>query len=278
MVKSIFKFEEKDSFIHKLDPRTKLFLLIVISIITIIIGNPLLLIFIFIGSIFLWILMRPSWEKIKSLLFFYGIICMSTMISQGVFYYWTPKTILITIISADFPILGSFTGGIYIYREGLFYGLIQSLRFLIALNIALLLITSTHPSQLILSLHKLKIPYELSFMITTAVRFAPIMMDEANSILNALRSRGVKINAFHGFKVLRLLFFPLLNNSLRMGRQYALAAEVRAFRAVKNRTFLQDLKFKTSDYIILILLIILLVLAIYLSLIGFGAATPKMGV
>lgn len=277
IIREIFKFEEKNSFIHRLDPRTKLFLLFTVSISTVIIGKPLLLIVIFLSTLFLWALMRPSLKKVKGLLFMYGIIGFSTMMSQGVFYYWEPKTILLTILPSNFPILGDITGGIYLYKEGLFYGAIQSLRVFISINISLLLITSTHPSKLILSLHKLKLPYEISFMISMGVRFAPIIMDEAEQILNALRSRGVKINAFNILKVIKLLFFPLLNNTLQMGRQLALAAEVRAFRAVKQRTFLYDLKFKKKDYLLMIIMTILFIGAIFLSIVGYGAMAPQIG-
>ncbi|MHA1651505.1 MAG: energy-coupling factor transporter transmembrane component T family protein [Candidatus Helarchaeota archaeon] len=273
----IFKYKEKQTLIHKLDPRAKLFLLISLSIVSIIIGNPLFLLLIFLSTIPLWVLFRPSWIRIKGLIIAYSIIGFGFVLTQGFFYYWEPKTILFVVIPPDFPVLGPLTGGLYLYTEGIFYGALQTIRILTTINLSLLLISSTHPSELLLSLNRIGLPYTLSFMVATAVRFAPTMLEEGNTILNAMKTRGFKTGGFHKFTALRLLFFPLLNNTLKKARQTAIAADLRGFRAVEHRTFLKELNFTRGDYLLFLFSFIYLATGIYLSLIGYGAAAPGIG-
>lgn len=274
---SLFKYKEKETIIHKFDPRVKLTLLISISIVSILIGNPWILLLIAGSTIPFWILIKPSWARLKGLIYAYIIMGLGFMLSQGFFYYWEPKTVLIVVIPSDFPVLGPLTGGLYLYLEGLIYGSIQTLRIITTINISLLIIASTHPSKLLLALNKLGLPYTLSFMISTAVRFAPNMLEEGKTILNAMKTRGFKTGGIRKLNALRLIFFPLLNNTLKSARKIAIAADIRGFRASKNRTFLKTLILNKKDYIILIYSIIYLVIGIYLSLIGYGAAVPGIG-
>ena len=274
---SIFKFEEKESLMHKFDPRIKLLLLISLSITTIIIGNPFLLFIIFLSTILFWFLLKPNLLRIKGILIAYAIIGFGFIISQGFFYYWEPKTVLFVLIPSNLPILGPLTGGINFYLEGLIYGALQSIRILTTINLSLLIISSTHPSKFILALNKIGVPYTLSFMVATAIRFAPVLLDEGTMILNAMKVRGLDTKGFKKFRALKLLFFPLLNNSLKNARQLAISAEVRAFRAHKRRTFLKELKLSKKDYILFLYAIIFLIIGIYLSLIGFGASAPGFG-
>lgn len=273
----IFKYKEKQTLIHRFDPRVKLILLISLSIVSVLIGNPLLLLLIFLSTIPLWVLFKPSWPRIKGLLIAYSIIGFGFILTQGFFYYWEPRTVLFVVIPSDFPGLGPLTGGLYLYVEGIFYGAIQTLRILTTINLALLLISSTHPSNLLLSFNKMGIPYTLSFMVATAVRFAPTMLEEGSMILNAMKTRGLKTGGFRKFVALKLLFFPLLNNTLKKARQTAIAADIRGFRAVEHRTFLKDLKFSKLDYFLLVFSVIYLIIGIYLSFTGFGASAPGFG-
>lgn len=274
---SIFKFKEEISIMHKFDPRIKLFLLISLSVVSIVIGNPIILLIIFLTTIFFWALLRPNYERMKGLFITYSIIGLGFMFSQGFFYYWEPKTILLVIIPSNFPVLGVVTGGINLYLEGIIYGAIQTLRILTTFNLSLLIISSTHPSKFLLSLNKMGVPFTLSFMVSTSIRFAPILMEEGGTIINAMKTRGKKIGGFHTFSTLKLLFFPLLVNSLRKAQQIAIAADCRAFRAKKERSFLKDLKITKKDYVLFIYSLVFLIIGIYLSFIGYGASVPGLG-
>ena len=69
------------------------------------------------------------------------------MISQGFFYGLEPRTELLTLLP-----------GLSLCREGVIYGAIVSLRLLSVLAAGMLVIFTTHPSDIILALTKLRVP------------------------------------------------------------------------------------------------------------------------
>ncbi|MFQ6071101.1 MAG: energy-coupling factor transporter transmembrane component T family protein [Methanosarcinales archaeon] len=288
-MRGLFRYEQKNTVMHKLDPRAKLIWVIGISVLTIVLGDPLLLLMVFLSTIPFWIILKPSKSKIKAILLVFASMVFGFMISQSFFYYWG-RDPLFTLIPADVPVIGSLTGGIHVYSEGVIYGLIQSFRFLASVSAAMVLVATTHPSELIIGLVRfaniktnglkntnwIGFPYEIAFMVSSAVSFAPSMIEESIIIINAMRARGLKIEGGirNKIKALRYIFFPMVVNILRKGRQMAIAADARAFRATKNRTFVRELKFKRMDYVYLGYTFVLVCLGLYLSFIGYGGTAP----
>jgi len=206
------------------------------------------------------------------------------MISQSFFYYWG-ETPTFTIIPATFPVIGPITGGIHVYAEGAVYGFIQSFRFMATVSAALLLVATTHPSELIAGLVRfirigkrhIGFPGEIAFMVSSAVSFAPSMIEESLITINAMQVRGLKMKGItNKIIALKYLFFPLVINILRTGRQMAIAADSRAFRATKNRTYLNELKLGRPDYIFLSYIFVFMGTGLYLSFIGYGSTVPGM--
>lgn len=152
------------------------------------------------------------------------------MFSQSIFYYWG-ETPTFTIIPATFPILGYITGGIHIYKEGVVYGLIQSLRFMASISAAMVLVASTHPSELISGLTRfirvgkrcIGFPSEIAFMVACAAGFAPSMIEESLITINAMQARGLAMKGItNKIKAMRYLLFPLIVNVLRTGSKLPL--------------------------------------------------------
>lgn len=281
-MRGLFRYEQKETVIHRIDPRVKLVWVFCISVLTIIAGAPWMLLVIFLSTLPFWILLHPSRKKVKSLVFVLCTMIFGFMFSQSIFYYWG-DTPTFTIIPEGFPILGYITGGIHIYKEGVVYGLIQSLRFMASVSAAMVLVTSTHPSEFIAGLVRfirvgkrwVGFPSEIAFMVSCAAGFAPSMIEESLITINAMQARGLAMKGIiNKIKAFRYLFFPLVVNVIRTGRQIAIAADARAFRATKNRTYLNELKLKGLDYIILSYIFVFLSTGIYLSLIGYGGTAP----
>jgi energy-coupling factor transport system permease protein len=194
-----------------------------------------------------------------------GMVVMATSISQAFFYYFEPRTILFTIIDKKTPVIGTITGGIYIYKEGIIYGLVQSLRILSVMFMATTVVISTHPSQMIMALNKIRIPRELSFIIATSIRFLPHMIEDTKRIWTAIKLKGFKLNnVSNGFKAFKYVLSPLIINSLRQARLVALAAEVRgySFSGASHKKRNSLLKFDTLELVIIAFFIILLYVAI----------------
>ncbi len=286
-MRGLFRYEQKDTFVHNLDPRVKLIYLIGISILTIVFGVPWLLILLFLSTLPFWYFLHPSKSKVKSMFWLFAILSLSFIISQSLFYYWADEP-LFCIIPPEFPIIGPLTNGIYVYIDGAIYGLIQSFRFMTTISAAMIFVSTTHPSQLITALGrffsiKIKnkqyvvgLPYEIAFMVSSAVSFAPVMIEECYGIINAMRARGLDLKGGIRTKLraAKHLFLPLIVNILRSGRQIAIAADARGFRATKNRSYVKELKLNSNDYVFLTIVIIFTGFGIYLSLVGYGSTPP----
>lgn len=284
-MRGIFRYEQKETMIHRIDPRVKLVWVFCISVLTIIAGVPWMLLLIFLSTLPFWVLLHPSQEKVKSFIFILCTMVFGFMFSQSIFYYWG-ETPTFTIIPASFPILGYITGGIHIYKEGVVYGLIQSLRFMASISAAMVLVASTHPSELISGLVRfirvgkrwIGFPGEIAFMVSCAAGFAPSMIEESLITINAMQARGLAMKGItNKIKAMRYLLFPLIINVLRTGRQIAIAADARAFRATKNRTSIRELKLKFPDYVLLSCTLLFLGTGLYFSLAGYGGAVPGFG-
>jgi len=286
-LKSLFRYEQKDSLLHRLDPRVKLFWLFGISVLSVVFGTPDLLAILFISTLPFWFMLKPSKSRIKAIIVIFMSVLLSFTISQALFYYWA-KDPLFTLVPSSFPLVGPLTGGIYFYADGAIYGLYQSFRVMASLSAAMLVIATTHPGMLIDAFvrffeiriagksYKIGIPYEIAFMVSSAVSFAPTMLEESGIILNAMQARGLELKGDirRKAKALKYILVPLVVNILRAGRKLAIAADTRGFRANRHRTYVNELKLKRNDYIFLIYTILLTSGGLYLSYIGFGGTVP----
>ncbi|HIH87365.1 MAG TPA: energy-coupling factor transporter transmembrane protein EcfT [Methanosarcinales archaeon] len=281
-MRGLFRYEQKETIIHSIDPRVKLIWVFSVSTLTITAGVPWVLLAIFLSTLPFWAMLRPSGEKIRSIAFVLFTMVFGFMISQSLFYYWG-ETPTFTIIPATFPVIGPITGGIHVYAEGAVYGFIQSFRFMASVSAALLLVATTHPSELIAGLVRFirigkrdfGFPGEIAFMVSSAVSFAPSMIEESLITINAMQVRGLKMKGItNKIIALKYLFFPLVINILRTGRQMAIAADSRAFRATKHRTYLNELKLGRPDYIFLSYIFVFMSTGLYLSFTGYGGTVP----
>ncbi|AKB79406.1 Transmembrane component of general energizing module of ECF transporters [Methanosarcina horonobensis HB-1 = JCM 15518] len=286
-MKWLFRYEQKNSLFHRLDPRVKLLWLFGISVLSVVLGTPYLLVALFASTLPFWLILKPSKNRIKAMILVFGSIGLGFILSQALFYYWA-KDPLLTLIPPSFPLLGSLTGGVYFYADGAVYGLYQSFRFMTSLSAAMLVLATTHPSRLISGLvsffeikirgknYRIGLPYEIAFMLSSAVSFAPTMLEESGVILNAMQARGLELKGGvrTKAKALKYILVPLVVNILRAGRKLAISADTRGFRANRHRTSLNELSLKSNDYLFLAYTIFFTAGGLYLSYSGFGGTVP----
>jgi len=247
-----------ESLIHRLDPRTKIVAIMVYSILVVTFRSaaPLLVLlgFVLLGHLFA----RPRPGRLLMLLVLILLAAWGTIFSQALFYASEPRTILFTLIPRNFPLLGKLTGGLYIYREGFLYGLIQSLRFSSMLCLGLLVTWTTEAGSLIEALSRLGLPYRFSFMAGAAFRFVPIILSEVSNVMAAQRLRGARFLRRPGFVNLRLLLKmlrPIFANAISRSVTLAQSLLARGFDPARDRTHLRALKFTGLDYALTSLLL-----------------------
>ena len=246
----------------KLHPHTKIVLLAIVSCLVILLDSPIALFVCFLVSLCFQASIPPSWRQMRLLILFIGLGTWGLIYSQGIFYNQFPRTVIFTLIHKDVPVIGTVTGGIHLYREGLFHGAVQSLRFNTMLTISCFIIWTTQPRDLLLALVKLRIPYSLAFMVTTGLRYIPLIGSEAQTVIRSQRLRGfryLRLNLFHTISGILNSLRPILTNNIRRATHLSEAVESRAFSPdAAHRTSLRELKTRQQDVILIILLLVCL--------------------
>jgi len=108
------------------------------------------------------------------------------------------------------------------------------------------------PEDLAAGLRKMKIPFGFVFMLTTAVRFVPLMQNKIRSIREAQMSRGIDLRLkLKNVKNFMAMLGPLLVQSFVLADELAVAMEVRGYGR-KNRSFRKDYRLGFPDYIIMV--------------------------
>lgn len=124
---------------------------------------------------------------------------------------------------------------------------------------------STSPRELISSLVKMKIPFEIAFMLTLAIRFVPVITREFNQVIDAQKARAHKIklsirHPIESAKTFMPILIPTLILLFKKSLDLSMSIESRGFRAMKTRTYSPRLRLKGIDYMAILLLIIIFLL------------------
>lgn len=222
-----------------LDVRTKLIIAALFSVLAIVYQNPVALGALLVLKIGVLILLRVplnSFLDFRKLIYLYLIL----IFIQSLF------------IQSGEPLikLGSFY---LLTTDGLLFGLSIVLRFLVLVGSGLILI-NCNTGELLLALSRMRIPYEIVFMIQLGIRFIPVLAGELSNILNTIQLRGVDLRRVYKRKIIRVyigIFTPLLYSILQKAEQLAILLELRGFRYHPTRTFYRSIQMKGIDYAVI---------------------------
>jgi energy-coupling factor transport system permease protein len=174
--------------------------------------------------------------------------------------------IVIFITNFVFSLIGA---GYKVTPENVEAATALTLRFIVLVESFSVFFLTTSPDHLGLALEQTHVPYEFVFAFTTAVRFVPVLADEAQTIMDAQKARGLELERGNFLKRIRNyipILIPLIVSAIRRSLELAEAMESRAWGATKNRTNLYVLKMHRGDFILIVLTIVILVAAVYVRL------------
>lgn len=138
-------------------------------------------------------------------------------------------------------------------REQLFYHFNISLKYFVALPIALLFITATNPSEFASSLNAVGVSYRIGYSVALALRYIPDIQRDYRNISTAQQARGVelgkKVKLHKRVKNSISVLMPLIMSSLSRIEAISNAMELRGFGKEKKCTWYVQRKFSSSDYI-----------------------------
>jgi energy-coupling factor transport system permease protein len=144
-----------------------------------------------------------------------------------------------------------------------------TLRFVVLVESFSIFFLTTSPDHLGLAMEQTRVPYEFVFAFTTAVRFVPVLAEEAETIMDAQKARGLELEKGNFLKRIRNyipILIPLIVSAIRRSLELAEAMESRAWGATKKRTNLYVLKMHRGDVVMMAITLGILASAIYVRL------------
>ncbi|MFC7061854.1 energy-coupling factor transporter transmembrane component T family protein [Halobacillus seohaensis] len=245
-----------DSFIHKLDPRTKIaiifFFVVIVFFANSVMSYGVLTLFA-LGSVFVTrIRVRYILKGLKPVWF---LIAFTFLLHL---FVTKEGEVITTILGWD------------LHRGALIQGASISLRFFLLIMVTSLLTLTTTPieitdaiEQLLGPLKKFRFPvHELALMMSISLRFIPTLMQETEKISKAQASRGVdfRTGAFKDrIKAVIPLLVPLFVSAFKRAEELAMAMEARGYKGGEGRTKLRELQIGRRDWFVYVLFAILIV-------------------
>lgn len=242
------KFRKVSSPIHNLDPRMKFVYVCAIFVVAILFSEMLPLVILFLIQIPFVLLASVEREWLRSMR---GAAFLATII-------------FLTNIGAAF-----FRDGYVLTAPSVESAVAMTLRFMVLVESFSVFFLTTSPDHLGLALEQTRVPYEFVFAFTTAVRFVPVLAEEAQMIMDAQKARGLELERGNFLKRIRNyipILIPLIIGAIRRSLELAEAMESRAWGATKKRTNLYVLKMQRGDLVLIAITFGILVIAIYARL------------
>jgi energy-coupling factor transport system permease protein len=278
-LRELVTYEARDTPLHNLDPRLKVLYPIAMGILSIILNWDFMLI-IFGLSILPWFWLRPSRAKVRVLLVMVGAPALTGFWSQGLYYLPNPPIHYIY----QFPWTIAWLGSPGITGYGLVFGLEQTARVLVTVSTSMLILVSTDVGDFTWAFERFRMPPQVGFALTAALRFLPDMISRTTLVLRAIELRGYDLSRPRWFQVTKwpdylrrvghcmvLVTAPLLVGSLRGTTTMAMVADARGFGANKRRGSLRVHKLTAVDIGGYVLLVVLVGTAIVLNHFRVGA-------
>jgi energy-coupling factor transport system permease protein len=246
-----------NSFIHRLDPRTKI-----------------LIIFFYVIFVFF---ANNVWS--------YGLL--TTFVLMTVISTFIPiRFILKGLTPIWFLIVFTFLLHLFLTKEGpvvyeilsikfhlggIIMGLVISLRFCLLILMTSLLTLTTTPIEITDAIEsllhyfkKIKLPvHELALMMSISLRFIPTLMQETDKISKAQASRGVDFRTGklkERIKAIIPLLVPLFVSAFKRAEELAMAMEARGYQGGEGRSKLRELKYQKRDILAFILFVLIIIM------------------
>ncbi len=248
------QYYQTDSVIHRLDPRVK-------------IGGTLL----YIISIFIY---QNVWGYALAAVF----LGLAIKLSKVPFRFMVRGMraimfiLLITVVFNLFLTPGEIVFSVWkltITKEGIKSAVFMALRLSFLIIGSSVMTLTTTPNNLTDGMEKMlrplriiKVPvHEVAMMMSIALRFIPILVEETDKIMKAQIARGADFesgNIFKRAKALVPLLVPLFISAFRRANDLAMAMEARCYRGGDGRTKMKPLIYKKRDFIAYLVILVYL--------------------
>jgi len=230
-----FVFRRGTSAYHRLDPRVKLLISVLMFATT--------------------LLVRSLYELAAVLAFMIAVAAIATVLRR------VAKTMVFT---ATFSLIIFVVN--FVVTRNLETSLLYASRFVAIVVSTSLFFITTSPDELEQVMKTFRLPRDVVFAFVTAVRFIPVMFLDTIQIMDAQKSRGLELekgNLFRRVRNMIPILIPLVVNSVVRSGELAEAMESRAYGAVPRPTSLVEYRARVTDRVVAVAAIVLFAIAAY---------------
>ena len=266
----IFEYEPKDTIIHRLNPVTKLVMIVCFFAVISVYWDLRYLVIVALAAAILYIISKtPKKWLLLSIPFatyrFLESMILGITLADPKYYKVIPPELAGKVLLK----LGPLT----LVYGGFVWSLADIFKIVITMMLTFMFIYTTSLNDLIKSLIVLRVPYKIVYVLVVALRFVPDLWREIRLTSLAQSLRGWKLKTRNPVKLAKMSA-PIVNPFTRKLVGYVdtvtLTVQVRGFGAGKIK-YPWKLEFKLADWIIIILSIILAGIALYLMMVyGIG--------
>lgn len=242
---TIGQYYDVESVVHKLDPRTKIIATVVYIISLFCVKNILGFALAGVG-----LLVAVKLSRIPLKFILRGLKTIMVLL-------------LFTVILNVFLVKGTPIvkwGFISISQEGIYTAVFMAARLILLIIGCSMMTLTTTPIQLtdgierlLRPLKKIKVPvHDIAMMMSIALRFIPILLEETDKIMKAQTARGADFESgglVQKAKSLIPVLVPLFISAFRRADELATAMEARCYHGDEGRTRMKELKYRTRDHI-----------------------------
>lgn len=249
---TIGQYYKTESFLHRLDPRVKL------------LGTLLYFISIFLFSYPYGLLLSAAFLAV--------VICASRVPVRFMLRGLKPVFLLIimTVLIKLFMTQGEVLVQVWIIKitkEGIAGACLLSARFILLIVSSSVMTFTTTPNELTSGIESLlgplrivKLPvHEMAMMMTIALRFIPILIEETDRIMKVQSARCADFesgNLVRRARNMLPLLVPLFVSAVRRADDLAMAMEARGYRGSEGRTRMKPLRYKGRDWMAYFILLL----------------------
>lgn len=247
------RYSPKNTFIHRLDPRNKILLLILLMVAIFLQFSNWSTTLVLSGVLLVFILILMIISRISFIDLFKSLATMWLLIIVLMAAY-------IFIPMSTYSHVAFYIGTFAIYWDAFYQAGYIILRLIMMISLTMILTSTTKPMDLTYAfewymypLRVIRFPVsEIAMTLSIALRFIPTLLDETDRIMKAQASRGVDFN--HGgfgkrMKAVISLIIPLFVSAIERSEELSNAMEARGYDPRGKRTRYRILRFSWRDII-----------------------------
>lgn len=261
---TIGQFYNVDSVLHRIDPRVKLNIAFFYIVTLFLDKNPVLFVVAFFAlAVQIWLSKVPvrfifrGMKTISAFILLTGALNLVTVKGANVVWEW---------------------GIIRVTEAGVSAAVYTSLRLMMMMIASSMMTYTTSATSLTDGMEKMfgwmrgiGVPvHELAMIMSIAIRFVPVLVEELNRIMKAQMARGVDFregNLFVRMKKLLPIVVPLFASAVKRSQELALAMDARGYHGGDGRTKMKPLKYRRRDIVAYLVLFLYVMVTVVVAIV-----------